>query len=250
VKRDFLVYIQRGTIVSWGSTAVGDLRHTDDHPTKSGVTGQLCAALGIERSEEDLVRLMSQSYGFATIVDRAGELLRDYHTIRTPNEIPGFEYQTRADEIRFGGKKRKLNTIISTRDYRTGTIARIAIWVRDPETAPCSLEYIAEALAYPVFTLCIGRKSCPFSLPPQPKVVKAETLMDAFRSVKFAGLDKVKEVLSLNQRATIYWEESVEAGVDPQYVHNRNDQILSRKRWQFVSRKECRATIPLEEGGR
>ena len=249
MKREFLVYIQRGTIVSWGSTAVGDLRHTDDHPTKSGVMGQLCAALGIERSEEDLVGLMNQSYGFATIVDRAGEVLRDYHTIQTPNEIAGFEYQTRADEMRLGKKKGKLNTIISTRDYRTGTIARIAIWVKDPETAPCSLNTIAKFLAYPVFALYIGRKSCPFSLPPQPKVVAAETLMDAFRSVKFVGLDKIKEVLPLDRRANIYWEEGVEAGVESQYVHSRNDQILSRKRWQFVSRRECRATIPLEEGG-
>ena len=66
-----------GPMQSWGTTSRFDERDTQLEPSKSGVLGLLCAALGRDRAEpvDDLARLR-----MGVRVDREGLLMRDYQT--------------------------------------------------------------------------------------------------------------------------------------------------------------------------
>jgi len=66
-----------GPMQSWGTQSRFSVRDTDQEPSKSGVIGLLCAALGRPRSEpvDDLEKL-----SMGVRVDRAGRLRMDYHT--------------------------------------------------------------------------------------------------------------------------------------------------------------------------
>lgn len=65
-----------GPLQSWGADSRFSVRETLREPTKSGVVGLLCAALGRGRAEplDDLAALR-----MGVRVDREGRLMRDYH---------------------------------------------------------------------------------------------------------------------------------------------------------------------------
>lgn len=107
----------------------------------------------------------------AVRVDTTGELLRDYHTSQVPPARRGVSYHTRRDELAC----EKVNTILSQRDYRMDASYSIAIWVKN-DSVPWTLSALASALQQPQFTLYLGRKSCPPSLPLQPRVIEVHTL--------------------------------------------------------------------------
>jgi len=67
----------QGPMQSWGTTSRFDERDTQLEPSKSGVLGLICAALGRDRAEpiEDLAALR-----MGVRVDREGKPMRDYHT--------------------------------------------------------------------------------------------------------------------------------------------------------------------------
>ena len=66
-----------GPMQSWGTTSRFDERDTQLEPSKSGVVGLICAALGRDRAErvDDLAALR-----MGVRVDREGLLMRDYQT--------------------------------------------------------------------------------------------------------------------------------------------------------------------------
>ena len=68
-----------GPLQAWGLDSRFELRQTAAEPSKSGVIGMCCAALGRDRSEaiDDLAALL-----FGVRVDREGRLTRDFHTAR------------------------------------------------------------------------------------------------------------------------------------------------------------------------
>lgn len=68
----------QGPMQSWGSTSAWNERDTGLLPTKSGVIGLLCSALGRDRLQpvDDLARLRM---GVRT--DAPGVLMRDFHTV-------------------------------------------------------------------------------------------------------------------------------------------------------------------------
>jgi len=67
----------QGPMQSWGTTSRFDERDTQLEPSKSGVLGLICAALGRDRSAtvDDLAALK-----MGVRVDKEGALLSDYHT--------------------------------------------------------------------------------------------------------------------------------------------------------------------------
>ncbi len=67
-----------GPLQSWGTSSRFETRGTELAPSKSGVTGMLCAALGRGRDKpvDDLA-----SMRFGVRVERPGAVLRDYHTV-------------------------------------------------------------------------------------------------------------------------------------------------------------------------
>ncbi|HEB87802.1 MAG TPA: type I-E CRISPR-associated protein Cas5/CasD [Gammaproteobacteria bacterium] len=246
--KTYLLFRLYGPMSAWGDIAVGEQRPSAGHPSKSAVLGLLAAALGLRRDEEEQHRSLAAGYAIAVRVDVAGELLRDYHTTQVPPERRGVRYYTRCDEL----ASDKLNTILSQRDYRMDASYGVAIWAKN-DSVPWKLSALVSALLRPQFTLYLGRKSCPPSLPLQPRIIEANTLKEAFD-----GLPEQEGFLSdlpRGGRAGFYWESLSrdEAGFPDGGVHmvyNRRDQSLSRKRWQFAVREEhyfLEATVEEQE---
>lgn len=234
-------------MASWGEIAVGENRHSSDHPTKSAIIGLVGAALGIRRDEEEVHTRLSESFGMACLVRSSGTLTRDYHTIQTPPESAlksAWHIRTRRDELSIG--RNLLNTIESHREYRCDTFVHICLWQR--KECPHSLDAIASALNRPHFCLSLGRRSCPPGLPVNAKVVEAPTILEAF-AIAEKSLTDILRVFQFPMNAAMYWEKDGVAGIDARHTTIRRDEIDSRKRWTFLNRAEHYSTVTLSLSG-
>jgi len=190
-------------MASWGEVAVGELRPSDLHPTRSALLGLLAAALGLRRTDRDDLAALGAGVRFAVRVDSAGVPLADYHTAQVAppeRKRPAF---TRADQLR--ARRDGLQTILSRRDYRCDALYTIAARPADP--APrWPLTALQEALERPVFPLYLGRKSCPLALPLAPRLLEAATLMDAFAQVSPPELVQRHLGLLPPEQAALFWD--------------------------------------------
>lgn len=236
---NYLVFQLYGPLASWGDIAVGEYRPSFAHPSKSAIIGLLAAALGIRRDEEERQNSLAASCSFAVRVDAMGVLLRDYHTTQVPSAKKDITHYTRQSEL---AKKDELNTILSSRDYRCDAAYTVAITVAND--APYSLDELASALAKPVFTLYLGRKSCPLATPLHPQIVNAATLRDAMATVP--PIVELNDIIS-KADANVFWEGNTESGLACQQVITRRDEPRSRKRWQFSDRRENYGVFRKEE---
>lgn len=123
---------------SWGTQSNFSHRDTGSEPSKSGIVGLLCAALGRPRSESiaDLVELR-----MGVRVDQPGTILRDYHTAGQ-----GGYYKV-------GGGIGK-NTILSHRYYLADAKFLVGL-----EGDRALLDELWAALKQPTWFLFFGRKS-------------------------------------------------------------------------------------------
>ncbi len=131
-----------GPLQSWGLDSRFGLRQTASEPSKSGVIGLCCAALGRDRHEpiDDLAVLT-----FGVRVDREGRSTRDFHT---------------ALEVA-GASGTELRTVVSNRWYLAH-----AEFLAGLEGPADLLRTIHRALQHPHWPLILGRRSCPPTLPP------------------------------------------------------------------------------------
>lgn len=139
-----------GPFQSWGDNQSKFLiRRTAEAPTKSGVIGMLCAALGVSRSdaaEQWLPELNSLRMGVR--IDRPGVRWWDYHTV-------GAGMQMRTAE---GGTKP--GAILTRREYLCDASFLVALHGRPDLIGP-----LAAVMQAPTWTLYLGRKCCPPSRP-------------------------------------------------------------------------------------
>ena len=133
-----------GPMQSWGTTSRFDERDTQLEPSKSGVLGLICAALGRDRSEsvEDLAALK-----MGVRVDREGLLMRDYHTA--------------TGVMTAAGKPDLHRTVVSPRFYLSDAAFLVGLAGNDTDL----LHSVRAALRAPVWPLALGRKAFPPSLP-------------------------------------------------------------------------------------
>lgn len=133
-----------GPMQSWGTTSRFDERDSQLEPSKSGVLGLVCAALGRDRAEpvDDLARLK-----MGVRVDREGLLMRDY--------------QTATGVVSAAGKVDMDRTVISPRFYLADAVFLVGLEGDDRAL----LERIHVALRAPYWPLALGRKSFPPGVP-------------------------------------------------------------------------------------
>lgn len=127
-----------GPMQSWGTTSRFDERDSQLEPSKSGVLGLICAALGRDRAEsvDDLACLR-----MAVRVDREGLLMRDY--------------QTATGVMTAAGKSEPNRTVVSPRYYLSDAAFLVGLEGDDGEL----LARIQAALRAPVWPLALGRKA-------------------------------------------------------------------------------------------
>ena len=119
---------------SWGIDSTFDIRRTGREPSKSGVIGLICAALGIKRDDDEMVSQLA-TLRFGVRVDKEGHFVRDFHMVRSKKE----------------------ESYVTNRYYLADAEFLVGFESVDEEL----LKKIEYALLNPVFPLYLGRRSCP-----------------------------------------------------------------------------------------
>lgn len=134
-----------GLMQSWGTQSRFTVRDTGLEPSKSGVIGLLCAALGRARDKtvDDLAELR-----MGVRVDREGVMKVDYHTAGgTHRRGDGYGVR-RADDSGVG-------PVVSTRYYLADADFLVGLEGEDDAL----LARLHDALGKPVWQLFLGRKA-------------------------------------------------------------------------------------------
>jgi CRISPR system Cascade subunit CasD len=174
-----------GPMQAWGTQSRFSIRDTGLEPSKSGVIGLLCAALGKPRDEKlndawpTLEQLAALRMGVR--VDGEGSMKADYHTTggtHRRGEVYGI-YRASGDISR--------DPVVSTRYYLADADFLVGL-----EGNPDLLARLNEALAEPKWQLYLGRKSfvpaVPPRLPDRPPFgpgLRDEPLLDALTNYPY-----------------------------------------------------------------
>jgi CRISPR system Cascade subunit CasD len=143
-----------GPMQSWGTQSRFSIRDTGQEPSKSGVIGLLCAALGKPREEKEsdpfpsLQMLASLKMGVR--VDLPGKMQRDFQT------AGGAHRQTQKDSygvIKADAKSK--GTVVSERYYLSD--ANFLVGLESDDLA--LLQRLEQALACPHWQIFLGRKA-------------------------------------------------------------------------------------------
>jgi CRISPR system Cascade subunit CasD len=155
-----------GPMQSWGTQSHFNHRDTGLEPSKSGVIGLICAAMGRDRTKsiDDLAALR-----MGVRVDREGLVKRDYHTAGKG----GF--------LRAKGEIEDKDLIVSQRFYLADAAFLVGLQSDDLDL----LKVIDKRLSRPVWMLFLGRKSFVASEPVwlkdtglHPALTLEQTLVD------------------------------------------------------------------------
>lgn len=153
-----------GPMQAWGvQDAKFVIRRTAEAPTKSGVIGMLCAALGVSRSTAStdwLPQLGALRMGVR--IDVPGVRWWDYHTVGAGMPM----------RIAEGEGKAKPGAMLTRREYLCDASFLVAL-----HGDPSLIGAVESALRAPQWTLYLGRKAC---LPSRPLL---EHPSGEFRSV-------------------------------------------------------------------
>lgn len=189
----------QGPMQSWGTTSRFDERDTQLEPSKSGVLGLICAALGRDRSEsvDDLAALQ-----MGVRVDREGVVLRDY--------------QTATGIVNAAGKVDMKRTVVSPRYYLSDAAFLVGF-----EGERSLLDQIHQALKTPHWPLSLGRKGCLPSPPVYlPDGVRDSALLDALcdypELIKGAGL-QVRRLLLEATEGTVRLDQPIAPFADRRF---------------------------------
>jgi CRISPR system Cascade subunit CasD len=215
-----------GPMQSWGVSSRFTTRDTGREPSKSGVVGLLCAALGRPRDAEidDLALLR-----MGVRVDQEGIVMRDYHTAG------------KGGYLKASGQIERRNLIVSERYYLAD--ARFLVGLEGDDIP--LLEQLHQRLRDPVWPLYLGRKAF---VPGEPVWLPdglwpEHGLTEALRSYPWMGPESARPP----QRLRVALE-------DPNGAHVRHDQPesfaarrflqrrLSMGFWETPSRKEVPCT--------
>jgi CRISPR system Cascade subunit CasD len=125
-----------GPMQSWGTRSRFDERDSELEPSKSGMVGLLCAAMGIAR-QDTASTLALAALPMGVRVDREGRLRRDYQTAHSKS------------------KRGIISTVQTVRYYLADAVFLVGFMGQDLEL----LQRLSQALQNPVWVLSLGRKS-------------------------------------------------------------------------------------------
>ena len=258
---EFLCFRLHGPLAAWGDIAVGDIRPSLPHPTRSALLGLVGGALGVRREDDAAWRALDDALAVACLTEAPGALLVDFHTAQGPHEkdlraraketakdaLPVPRSASRREELAF--PRAKLDTQLSTRQYRVDAVWRVALSVRSGQASPWPLVAMRDALRRPAFVPYLGRRSCTLDIPMEPQLVTAADPLAALERAQFAS-DEILAPLLLagtGGARSLQWEGEW-AALTPAESARRRDRIVTRSRWQFGDRTEHRLMLDTREG--
>lgn len=140
-----------GPLQSWGDTSKFVMRHTMEAPTKSGVLGLVCSAMGLSRKDAEARLAELNKLAMGVRVDRAGMRWWDWHTVGARIGMT-----TAAGTVKTGAQ----GTVIKRLEYLADASFLVAL-----QGDSSLVEEVASALREPKRPLFLGRRSCPPSRP-------------------------------------------------------------------------------------
>jgi CRISPR system Cascade subunit CasD len=177
-----------GPMQSWGTTSRFTIRDTGLEPSKSGVIGLLCAALGKPREESTIDNAEFRALvelQMGARVDREGVMRVDYHTAQNLATM--------------GGAPKK--TELSWRYYLSDACFLVALAGEDEAL----LQRLNNALLHPRWQLSLGRKAF---LPSEPirvcDLLPVHAPLDALRRIAWQGGDGRGEKQSAKRLRVVY----------------------------------------------
>ncbi|WP_323034449.1 type I-E CRISPR-associated protein Cas5/CasD [Pararhodobacter sp.] len=214
---EHLVFTLTAALGAMGDLAGHERRGSLAWPGRSAILGLLAAALGIRR-DGDFAAL--DALGVAVAVFDEGVPLRDFHTAQTVPSAAVKRPQSRPEALALAGLK--VNTTISLRDYRAGSLFGVVVW-------GAGLAALRDALDRPVFTLYLGRKSCPLAAPVGARLIEAETPEAALDALHLPPWRRGAVARMLACDAD---QDATGAG----RIETRHDQPRDRALWHFEAR--------------
>jgi CRISPR system Cascade subunit CasD len=181
-----LLYLD-GPMQAWGHASRFNRRTTLPYPTRSGVTGMLCAALGIDRADRDALarfaglemEIVALSRGVVVRGPGAKSTGRpsrwsDYHTVGG-----GYDLKTHRQFMARKANEAAPDTVVTYREYladaRFGVLIAGEAWL---------LESCERALRDPVWGIWLGRKCC----------VPASLVCQGIFADRDAAINRLKEL--------------------------------------------------------
>ncbi len=152
----------------------------------------------------------------------SGKPFRDFHTVQAVPTARIKRPDTRRDALQ--SLRPGDNPVVTRRDYRTDCAFGIALW------GSGDLRQVREALMRPIFVPYLGRKSCPLSAPMAPRVVVADSPVEALGHVQ---LPPYLETRLDPERPLLVASDEPLAGGREQI---RWDEPLDRASWHFGQR--------------
>lgn len=200
---DYLILKLQGPMQAWGRESFEGLRPSELFPGRSTLLGLLAACLGIDRIDQQQQQALAASVWFAVRVDRQGQRMTDYHTVKNARE----DYR---------GLKSH-DTIQTWREYWQDACYTVAIWRTD--NATITLDEIAQAVKQPFYTPVLGRRSCPLARPLFETTLTAESALAALAQVG-------------DNQGAVYSDENSTGAIE---LKKRDVPIIHQSR-QFASR--------------
>ncbi|MCW5968618.1 MAG: type I-E CRISPR-associated protein Cas5/CasD [Blastocatellales bacterium] len=226
MKRTLLLRLA-GPMQSWGTQSRFSIRDTGLEPSKSGVFGLLCAALGVTRDDEATLKQLRENLVMGVRVDREGIMKKDFHTAK--------------DVAKASGSGRK-ETEISDRWYLADADFLVALESEDE----AFLHKINDALARPVWQIFLGRKSF---VPSQPvRLLDAPLEMPLFASLAFLPWETNRKQ-SPPQRLRVVIDTVAELPSEIRHIEIRQDVPLSFIRRSFMIRQVRTGFMETPKGG-
>jgi len=155
-----------GPLQAWGDNSKFVIRRTMEAPTKSGVIGLICCAMGLSRQAAGKRLRELNGLRMGVRADRPGTRWWDFHTVGA-----GIGMLTAEGNPKTGAQ----GTLISRREYLADASFLVALQGDGDQSA--LIAEIATALRGPKWPLFLGRKSCPPSAPilAAPRALDGET---------------------------------------------------------------------------
>jgi CRISPR system Cascade subunit CasD len=203
----YLALLLDGPLQAWGSSSRFQRRTTELHPTKSGVIGLICAAMGLAKGSPDEAVWLPKLCGLTTttiaLPRNDVRRLQDFHTTGG-----GYDKKVEAQFIpRKASGGPCDNPTVSRREYLLD--ARFGVILAGDRSV---LERVAVALQDPVWGVWFGRKSC----------LPAEPILRGLFDTRAEAERKLIGPASVDQFTRLDEANSFEEGTD-----SYNDQPLS-----------------------
>ncbi len=152
-----------GPLQSWGDNSKFVIRRTHEAPTKSGVLGLICCAMGVPRQAAPCRLRELNELRMGVRIDRAGTRWWDYHTVGAKIGI----LKADGKGIKRTGSRKDdpIETLITRREYLCDASFLVALHGDTGQIAD-----VRDALSNPTWPVFLGRKSCP----PAARIFEAE----------------------------------------------------------------------------